>query len=110
MVTAIHAVDKKHGGRSDSSVLYIPVCPTTKASAEYVARQRDAFLHGTPGPDFPGGEGESRHVGRATEDYVKKHCGPAGAQAMGLGKLATTEWDTVSGKAVVQQANEILGF
>jgi hypothetical protein len=107
---AIHAVDKKHGGTSDSSVLYIPVCPTTKASAEYVARQRAAFLQGTPGPDFPGGEGESRHIGRATEDYVKKYCDPVGVQAMGLGKLATVEGDTEGGKAAVQQANEVLGF
>lgn len=107
---AIHAVDKKHNGTSDSSVLYIPVCPTTKASAEYMVRQRAAFLQGTPGPDFPGGEGESRHIGRATEDYVKKYCDPAGVQSMGLEKLATAEDDTPGGKAVVAEANRILGF
>ena len=107
---AIHAVDKKHNGTSDSSVLYIPVCPTTKASAEYMVRQRAAFLQGTPGPDFPGGEGESRHIGRATEDYVKKYCDPAGVQSMGLDKLATAEDDTPGGKAVVAEANRILGF
>ncbi|KAK4246598.1 hypothetical protein C7999DRAFT_15298 [Corynascus novoguineensis] len=106
----IHAVDQKHNGAGDSSVLYIPVCPTTKASAEYVARQRAAFLQGTPGPDFPGGEGESRHVGRPTEDYVKKYCDPVGVQSMGLDKLATVEADTPGGKAVVEEANRILGF
>ncbi|KAF5018876.1 hypothetical protein F66182_9137, partial [Fusarium sp. NRRL 66182] len=51
----IHAVDKVHAGTSDSSVLYIPVCPVTKQNGEYMARQRDAFRAGTPGPDFPGG-------------------------------------------------------
>jgi len=107
---AIHAVDKTHTGKSDSSVLYIPVCPTTKASAEYVARQRSAFLQGTPGPDFPGGEGESKHIGRATEEYVKKYCDPLGVQAMGLDKLVTVEGDTPGGKAVVEQANAVLGF
>ncbi|KAK4148818.1 hypothetical protein C8A00DRAFT_19417 [Chaetomidium leptoderma] len=106
----IHAVDKKHDGTSDSSVLYIPVCPTTKDSAEYVARQRTAFLQGTPAPDFPGGEGESRHIGRATEEYVKKYCDPVGVQSMGLDKLATAEGDTPGGKAVVEQANKVLGF
>ncbi|KAG7294037.1 hypothetical protein NEMBOFW57_004099 [Staphylotrichum longicolle] len=106
----IHAVDKTHAGKSDSSVLYIPVCPTTKASAEYVARQRAAFLQGTPGPDFPGGEGESRHIGRATEEYVKKYCEPLGVQAMGLDKLVAMEGDTPGGKAVVKQANAVLGF
>ncbi|KAH6623260.1 hypothetical protein F5144DRAFT_495269 [Chaetomium tenue] len=107
---SIHAVDKKHNGTSDSSVLYIPVCPTTKASAQYMVRQRAAFLQGTPGPDFPGGEGESRHIGRGTEEYVKKYCDPAGVQSMGLDKLATAEDDTPGGKAVVAEANRILGF
>lgn len=109
-LSAIHAVDQKHNGTGDSSVLYIPVCPTTKASAEYVARQRAAFVQGTPGPDFPGGEGESRHVGRPTEDYVKKYCDPVGVQSMGLDKLATVEADTPGGKAVVEEANRILGL
>ncbi len=54
MMPAIHAVDKTHNGTGDSSVLYIPVCPTTEESAKYVARQRAAFLEGTPAPDFPG--------------------------------------------------------
>ncbi|AEO59794.1 hypothetical protein MYCTH_2308330 [Thermothelomyces thermophilus ATCC 42464] len=106
----IHAVDKKHAGTSDSSVLYIPVCPTTVASAEYVARQRAAFLRGTPAPDFPGGEGESRHIGRATEEYVKKYCDPLGVQSIGLDRLATVEDDTPGGKAAVEEANRVLGF
>jgi hypothetical protein len=91
-------------------VLYIPVCPTTKASAEYVVRQRAAFLQGTPAPDFPGGEGESRHIGRATEEYVRKYCDALGVQQMGLDKLLTVDGDTPGGKAVVQEANKILGF
>ncbi|GAB1317781.1 DUF1479-domain-containing protein (Fragment) [Madurella fahalii] len=106
----IHAVDKKHGGNSDSSVLYIPVCPTTEASAQYVARQRAAFLQGTPAPDFPGGEGESHHIGRATEAYVKKYCDPVGMQAMGLEKLPVPEDETPGAKAAVRLANAILGF
>jgi hypothetical protein len=107
---AIHAVDKKHGGTSDSSVFYIPVCPTTEASAKYIARQRTAFLHGTPGPDFPGGEGESRHIGRATEEYVRKYCDPRGVQAMGLDKLIASEGDTPGGTEAVERANAVLGF
>lgn len=86
------------------------MCPTTAASAEYLARQREAFLQGTPGPDFPGGEGELRHTGRVTEDYVRKYCEPLGAQAMGVDKLAAAENDTPGGKAVIEQANKVLGF
>lgn len=68
----IHAVDSVHTGQFDSSVLYIPACPLTELNAEYLLRQRKAFLDGTPGPDFPGGEGESRNVGRPTPDDVAK--------------------------------------
>ncbi|KAF5234576.1 hypothetical protein FANTH_12094, partial [Fusarium anthophilum] len=57
----IHSVDKVHAGTADSSVLYIPICPITAQNAEYMVRQREAFLRGTPGPDFPGGAGESGH-------------------------------------------------
>ncbi|KXX77658.1 Uncharacterized protein YbiU [Madurella mycetomatis] len=106
----IHAVDKKHGGNSDSSVLYIPVCPTTEASAQYVVRQRAAFLQGTPAPDFPGGEGESHHVGRATAEYVKRYCDPVGVQAMGLEKLSVPDGESPGAKAAVERANTILGF
>ncbi|KZV93442.1 DUF1479-domain-containing protein, partial [Exidia glandulosa HHB12029] len=54
----IHAVDKKHAGASDSSVLYIPACPLTEENARTLARQKGCFIEGTPSPDFGGGEGE----------------------------------------------------
>ncbi|KAL2024875.1 hypothetical protein VTK56DRAFT_3574 [Thermocarpiscus australiensis] len=106
----IHAVDKKHRGTSDSSVLYIPVCPTTEKSARYVARQREAFFQGTPGPDFPGGEGESRHVGRATEEYLRRYCEPVGIQAMGLEKLAAVGGLNRGPSEAIDRGNAVLGF
>ncbi len=108
--TAIHAVDKRHDGTGDSSVLYIPVCPTTEQSARYVARQRAAFLEGTPAPDFPGGKGESEHVGRPTEGYVVKYSDPAGVRSIGLEKLVALQDDTPGAKTAIQRANAILGF
>lgn len=42
----IHAVDKTHTGKDDSSVMYIPACPLTEANAEYLVRQREAFFEG----------------------------------------------------------------
>ena len=42
----IHAVDKVHGGKTDSSVLYIPACPLTETNAEYLLCQRAAFAQG----------------------------------------------------------------
>lgn len=43
---AIHAVDKIHAGKDDSSVMYIPACPLTETNADYLVRQREAFFEG----------------------------------------------------------------
>ncbi|KAI4728711.1 DUF1479-domain-containing protein [Aureobasidium sp. EXF-10728] len=107
----IHAVDKVHAGATDSSVMYIPVCPVTESNARYVAHQRANFHAGIPAPDFPGGKGESEHSGRPTELYLKRHVKHEGLQAMGLEKLDVMGWeDTVGGRNVLKRANAILGF
>ncbi|KAI0475709.1 DUF1479 domain protein [Xylariaceae sp. FL0804] len=106
----IHAVDKVHEGRSDSSVLYIPICPVTEQNARYLRRQREAFLAGAPGPDFPGGRGEAGHVGRPTEDYLRAHSGAEGLRALGFEKLVAAESDGKGAREVMVKANEILGF
>ncbi|KAI1370836.1 DUF1479-domain-containing protein [Hypoxylon crocopeplum] len=106
----IHAVDKVHKGNSDSSVLYIPVCPVTELNARYLVRQRNAFLTGTPGPDFPGGQGEAGHVNRPTESYLRSHTGTEGLRAFGFEKLEPTPTDATGAKMVASLANEILGF
>ncbi|MCJ1437370.1 hypothetical protein MMC27_006757 [Xylographa pallens] len=107
----IHAVDKIHEGKSDSSVLYIPVCPITETNVEYLVRQRDAFLSGLPGPDFPGGKGESEHIGRPTLEYLSKHAQNEGMQAMGLESLSTMGGeDMIGGKIAIERANEMLAL
>lgn len=103
-------MDKKHNGASDSSVLYIPVCPTTEESAGYVARQRAAFLEGTPAPDFPGGIGESKHVGRPTEESLRRCATPAGLQSLGLDRLVPDAGETEGGTEAIRRANSVLGF
>lgn len=87
---SIHAVDKIHAGKSDSSVMYIPACPFTEANASYLVRQKEAFLSGTPGPDFPGGKGESEHAGRMTRRDIEEAGGEMGLAAMGLGSWKTS--------------------
>lgn len=86
------------------------MCPTTEASAQYVARQRAAFLEGTPGPDFPGGKGESEHVSRITEQDVRGFADTVGLQSLGLDKLVAAESDTPGAKEAVRRANAVLGF
>ncbi|KAF2471106.1 DUF1479-domain-containing protein [Lindgomyces ingoldianus] len=107
----IHAVDKTHAGKSDSSVLYIPACPMTVENAKYLVRQRENFIKGTPSPDFGGGIGESNHVCRMKVEQLENLVGVEGCRAMGL-----AEWDSdaeglVPGeREVLDRANKILGF
>jgi hypothetical protein len=110
MLSGIHAVDKVHAGSSDSSVLYIPACPITETNAEYLARQRETFLSGYPGPDFPGGKGEADHVGRPKVAGLKRQVHIEGLQAMGLQRLIAEEETSEGAKSVIQRANEVLGF
>lgn len=82
-VTAIHAVDTSHRGTTDYSVLYIPATPLTIGNAKYIATQSEHFFRGIPAPDFPGGVGESKHVGRPILDEFK-NIQKKGRQAMGV--------------------------
>ncbi len=92
-------------------MMYIPVCPTTELNAEYVARQRSEFLEGFPAPDFPGGNGESDHIGRPGAEYLLKNTGSRGLKSMGLSKLEPMEWEASAGATeVIRKANKILGF
>ncbi|KAL3418929.1 hypothetical protein PVAG01_09150 [Phlyctema vagabunda] len=106
----IHAVDKIHEGKTDSSVMYIPVCPTTEVNAEYLVRQRSAFLGGFPGPDFPGGKGESEHSGRPTTSFLEAYGGNESLQAMGLLGLHIDTNEGPGAQEAVRRANSILGF
>ncbi|CAK7213906.1 hypothetical protein SCUCBS95973_001957 [Sporothrix curviconia] len=103
----IHAVDKVHSGTSDSSVLYIPVCPLTEVNARHMVRQREAFLAGLPGPDFPGGPGESAHAERPTANFVK---GDVQRRGMGLQPFVAGSEASSGAKAITALANSISGF
>jgi hypothetical protein len=107
---AIHAVDKIHQGSTDSSVLYIPACPLTERNAEYLARQRETFSQGTPGPDFPGGLGESKHIGRPTAEYFMQNADKDGLQAMGLEAWSDDRTLLDGERRMLEKANEVLGF
>ncbi|PGH13102.1 hypothetical protein AJ80_06474 [Polytolypa hystricis UAMH7299] len=108
---SIHSVDKVHRGTGDSSVLYIPACPVTDNNVKYVARQKASFLEGIPPPDFPGGKGESEHIGRATESYLKEVSDEESRRAFGFGKWNTQDAKLKQGeKEVLSKANQILGF
>ncbi|KAF2435447.1 DUF1479-domain-containing protein [Tothia fuscella] len=107
----IHAVDKTHNGSSDSSVLYIPVCPLTEDNAIFLRRQRGTFLKGEPSPDFGGGEGESNHEGRPTIEDVPSLMNEDGMRAMGLKEWDSAATDLSPGQRfVMDRANKELEF
>ncbi len=107
----IHAVDRVHAGKSDSSVLYIPACPLTEDNAQYLVRQRENFINGTPSPDFGGGLGESEHTGRIHVHDMQELVSDEGRRAFGL-----EEWDSDAAdlspteRLILDRANKILGF
>ncbi|ODN76798.1 hypothetical protein L202_05400 [Cryptococcus amylolentus CBS 6039] len=102
----IHAVEKVHNGKGPSAVMYIPAVPLTLQNAAYVNDQKQTFLKGKPGPDFPGGAGESDFEGRGQVEDIESL---EGRRAMGLepfdvsGSLASGE------REVRKQANTIIG-
>lgn len=106
----IHAVDSVHEGDHDSSVFYIPSAPLCDINVKYAAIQREAFLKGLAGPDFPGfpyGIGESEHVGRATPEDVEEVGGVEALKEFGLAPFSTD--GLKSGEAaIVEEANNLL--
>ncbi|ANB12420.1 hypothetical protein AWJ20_673 [Sugiyamaella lignohabitans] len=96
----IHAVESKHDGQGDSSVMYIPATPMTRLNLEYLSRQRATFRELVPPPDFPGGDGEKNFTGHSTDADIV-----TGRRAMGL--LDGVPYDT-TGNAIYEVANEIL--
>ncbi|KAH9902605.1 DUF1479-domain-containing protein [Cubamyces lactineus] len=77
----VHAVEKQHAGKEDSTVMYIPAVPYTPANAAYVERQRESFLKGLSPPDFPVTKGEGHCVGVGREDDIEN---PVAKRAMGF--------------------------
>ena len=108
----IHAVDAVHRGEGDSSVLYIPACPTTRTNVNYARQQRDNFARGTPPPDFPGGQGEVGHVGRPTPDDLRRTIAarsPEGLRAAGFAPFDLAMADSEGEVEVLRYGNEVLG-
>ncbi|UZJ51919.1 hypothetical protein CBS101457_001239 [Exobasidium rhododendri] len=100
----VHAVESQHRGKAgkDSSVLYIPIIPLTMANFDYILSQRESLIEGIPPNDFPGGEGESRHVGRGTaRDIVTS----AGRRSMGLEKLEIQDGMPEAEKQLLRYCN-----
>ncbi|CAF5143025.1 unnamed protein product [Rotaria magnacalcarata] len=103
----IHAVDSIHRGQSDSSVFYIPAVPLCEMNVKYLVQQRDAFLQGIPPPDFPGGEGESHHIGRGTHEELIQLIG---GRSMGFELFSIKSDMQLGEKQVTTRANTILNL
>ncbi|KAG9620201.1 hypothetical protein KCU64_g21869, partial [Aureobasidium melanogenum] len=63
-----------------------------------------------PSPDFPGGIGESQHIGRAVQEDISAVSGVNGLRAMGLERFDENAGRTPGEKKVMASANHTLGF
>ncbi|KAF4125033.1 DUF1479 domain protein [Geosmithia morbida] len=106
----IHAVDGVHAGDADSSVMYIPACPMTRQNVDYARQQREHFLHGIPPSDFPGGVGESRHVGRPGADVLKELAGTVAQRAAGFAPFDVSIAKTEGEAEILRYGNQVMGF
>lgn len=105
----IHAVENEHNGAGDASVLYIPAVALTQANLDYLVTQRDAFLKGSPAPDFPNADGPGEHgfTGVGTEQDILSE---EGLQAMGLGnkRFDLSKARSESERIILERANDQL--
>jgi hypothetical protein len=100
-----HMVEPEHKGVEDGTVFYIPILPLCELNAKYVRDQRASFLNRTPPIDFPGGVGESKHVGCGQVSDIGKE----GYPAMGLELFDTDSSRTFGERVAIESANKILG-
>jgi hypothetical protein len=76
----VHAVEDQHRGKGYSNVIYIGAAPHCAKNAEYLRRQKAAFLKGESAPDFAPENYEVRFEGRSTPDDLTD----LGKRQMGL--------------------------
>ncbi|CUM49389.1 unnamed protein product, partial [Debaryomyces fabryi] len=103
----VHAVDPVHIGKHDSSVFYIPSVPLCGINVEYAFLQREAFLKGLAGPDFPGfphGVAETQHINRGTPKDVIETGGKPAMQEFVLDKFEEKSEYTVGVKKAIRKA------
>ena len=101
-----HMVESEHQGTEDASVFYIPSAPLCDVNARYLKRQRENFIKGVPPPDFPGGIGESKHVGRGLADDMSRE----GKLAMGFVRFEVDATASEGQRIAAMNANAILGL
>jgi hypothetical protein len=104
----IHAVDKEHRGRGDSSVLYIPACAMTRPNVEFIKKQREAALAYSPPQDFPGAGGPGEFGFKGAVDWSRLP--EDGLRAMGLGSSGWEKRPDMSEgeMSVIENANRVL--
>jgi hypothetical protein len=78
----IHAVEQKHEGEYDSSVMYIAATPSTPENIRYIKQQFRDFKDGVPPEDFKQGTDETKFKGYLGETGILN--GELGRKAAGF--------------------------
>lgn len=109
----IHLVDSVHTGKNDTSVFYIPSAPLCDRNINYAFCQREAFLKGLAGPDFPGfpsGTAETEHKDRGTPTDVEEYGGKGALQEFTLEKYDEKAEYTEGARRAIHAANKLLFY
>lgn len=105
----IHAVDNEHMGDHDSLVFYIPSAPLCQTNLKYALTQREAFLKGLVGPDFPGfpnDVAETQHKDRGGPEDVMETGGIEAMREFLLAEIEIDESYSEGAKKMIAIANE----
>lgn len=105
----IHAVDSEHVGDHDSLVFYIPSAPLCKTNLKYALTQREAFLSGAVGPDFPGfphDVAEKEHKGRAEIEDIIQTGGSSAMEEFLFKRIETKASYSKGAQEMIKIANE----
>jgi len=100
----IHAVEKYHRGKENASVFYIGAGPLCEKNARYLVKQREMFLIGEAGQDFPQEQRETNYKNRATEQDLSL----LGNAQMGFLPWNLDDVDSQEEKELVHKCNNII--
>jgi len=101
----IHAVEREHNGTGNSSVFYIGAAPLCAKNASYLPKQKETFLAGEAGPDFPQEGREKNYANRAQVGDLTE----LGKAQLGFGHWEPRDGDSEGIKKHLQKCNNIVG-
>lgn len=107
----VHKVEEKHVGKSDSSVMYLPVVPLQRYNVLNLVQQRSAFQEGVPPPDMVSRDGEELEKEHEDRGRPGDILTLEGKRIFGFEPYDILEEPLTDGQLAIRRlANQVLGF